>query len=240
MASGAALTIEIREKRFDVLPEPLFADFELEIAPSSVVALLGPSGIGKSTLLRMVAGVDTDFTGRITLDGVEAAAAAPPGFVFQDPRLLPWLDAVGNIRAAGPSVTETHARELLADMGLSGFEGALPHELSGGMQRRVGVARALAAEPGLLLLDEPFVSLDEALVQELQTLVLNVIDRRRPTVLLVSHAATDAARLGDRVVILSRDGIAADITPDVPRSERSAEDRARIAQDLAQRMEALR
>ena len=105
MAHGPALNIAIAAKRFDRAHAPLFSDLRLEIAPSSVVALVGPSGVGKSTLLRLVAGIDTDYEGSILIDGVPADHAPPAGFVFQDARLLPWLSAVDNIRAVRVETT---------------------------------------------------------------------------------------------------------------------------------------
>jgi len=177
-------------------------EFKLDVAPSSVVALVGPSGVGKSTLLRLVAGVDRDYEGRIVIDGTDAASAPPPGFVFQDPRLLPWLTAEDNLRAVRADLSREAARTLLARVGLAAYATSYPHQLSGGMQRRVALARALAVNPQLLLLDEPFVSLDRTLVGELQQLFIDLFAETHPTVLLVTHLAEDAARLADRAVLL--------------------------------------
>jgi ABC-type nitrate/sulfonate/bicarbonate transport system ATPase subunit len=191
----AGVSIRIKEKRFS---EPLFCDFELEIEAGSVVALLGPSGIGKSTLLRMVAGIDRDYAGTIQVGDELAHEAPAPGFVFQDARLLPWLSAIDNVRLAG----RERASELLAKVGLGEHGDAFPRALSGGMQRRVALARALAGQSELLLLDEPFVSLDAALADEMQDLLAGLIAAERPTVLLVTHSVAEAQRLADRVVRL--------------------------------------
>lgn len=191
----AGVSIKIAEKRFS---KTLFSDFWLEIAAGEVVAVLGPSGIGKSSLLRMVAGIDRDFTGSITVGGVPAHDAKAPGFVFQDARLLPWLSVIDNVRLGGVA----RAKELLERVGLAGRETAFPHQLSGGMQRRVALARALASGSGLLLLDEPFASLDVALAQEMQSLVAEMIAVEQPTVILVTHSPEEAARLAQRVVVL--------------------------------------
>ena len=118
MADGPDLIIDIKRKRFGDGPD-LFADFKATIAGASIVALVGPSGIGKSTLLRLIAGIDNDYDGQILIGGTEASVAPPAGFVFQDSRLLPWLTATENIRAARPATTDAEAENLLARVGLS-------------------------------------------------------------------------------------------------------------------------
>lgn len=223
MARGPGLSVAIAEKTFPSGSVPLFSGLRLDIAPGSTVAVLGPSGVGKSTLLRLVAGIDTDFSGRIVVDGRDAALAPAPGFVFQDPRLLPWLTIGGNLRLADPALGAEAADRLLASVGLAGRQDDFPHRLSGGMQRRAALARALAANPRLLLLDEPFVSLDPALVREMHQLLLGLLDTGGPTALIVSHAAEDAARLADRAVLLAGRParIVADIPLERPRRSRS-------------------
>lgn len=203
MAPGPGLSLAIAEKRFPGAGLPLLVDFRLEIAPGSVVALHGPSGIGKSTLLRLIAGIDRDFTGHIGIDGVPAHQAPPPGFVFQDARLLPWLTARDNIRAADPALTAAAADAVLARVGLADAATAYPRALSGGMQRRVALARALVANPRLLLLDEPFVSLDRQLVDDMHQLLAELVANSRATVIFASHNVADATRLADRVITLA-------------------------------------
>ena len=202
MADGPRLNIDIEEKWFPGSAAPLLEDFHATIAPSQVVALVGPSGVGKSSLLRMIAGIDDDYTGSITVDGKAADAAPPAGFVFQDSRLLPWLSALDNIRAVREETTEAEARDLLARVGLAGSENAYPAQLSGGMQRRVALARAFSVNPRLLLLDEPFVSLDAHLVAGVQRVFLDLVRDTRSTAILVTHLPDDAARIADRAIVL--------------------------------------
>jgi NitT/TauT family transport system ATP-binding protein/sulfonate transport system ATP-binding protein len=231
MARGPALTITIADKRFDRAHAPLFSNFRLEIAPSSIVALVGPSGVGKSTLLRLIAGIDTDYEGSIEIDEVKAEDAPPAGFVFQDARLLPWLTAVENIRAVRAETTREEALASLRRIGLQGFEDAYPHQLSGGMQRRVGLARAFSVNPRLLLLDEPFVSLDRSLVMEIQGVLRELVTVANPTVMLVTHLAEDAAEIATRAVVLGDRPvrIIADLPIAVPPADRTVADRAAIA-----------
>lgn len=222
MAHGVAVSIDIRAKRFDGATGLLFAGLRLDVAEGEVLALVGPSGVGKSSLLRMIAGLDSEFDGRITVFGEPATEAGPPGFVFQDPRLLPWLGAADNIRAVSPATSMEEAVSLLGEMGLAGYETALPGSLSGGMQRRVALARALAVQPRLLLLDEPFVSIDRKLVRELHDVIGRIAEQRRPTMILVSHDPEDAARLADRIIQLQGRParIIAETRVDTPRAER--------------------
>jgi NitT/TauT family transport system ATP-binding protein/sulfonate transport system ATP-binding protein len=235
MAPGAALRIMIEEKRYAGQAVPIFCGLELEVRPSEHLVLFGPSGVGKSTLLRMVAGIDTQLTGRIEIDGLPPAEADRAGFVFQDPRLLPWATAADNILAVSPEVGREGARHLLAQMGLAGHEDALPHELSGGMQRRVALARALSVQPRLLILDEPFVSLDRQLARDLQDVVQRIVQDYAPTTLFVTHDAEDAARLADRVVRFAGHPacIVEEIVPPSPPATRSPSERDCVIRRLA-------
>ncbi|TCO83398.1 NitT/TauT family transport system ATP-binding protein [Plasticicumulans lactativorans] len=195
--SGAALALEVRAKRWPGATQPLLAGLRLAVVPGEFVALVGPSGSGKSTLLGLAAGLDTDFDGRI-----ERPPGAP-GVVFQEPRLLPWLSALDNVRLVLHGADdERRARDWLAAMGLGEALGRRPGELSGGMQRRVALARAFAIAPRWLLLDEPFVSLDAPVAAGLRALLLEHWQATRALVLLVTHALDEALALADRVVFL--------------------------------------
>jgi NitT/TauT family transport system ATP-binding protein len=200
------------------------------------VAVVGPSGCGKSTLLRLIAGLDAPSEGRIAVGGKAVLGPRPDvALLFQRPTLLPWRSAFANVRlpadarsAAGSrrQTTDARAREMLALVGLAGWEAAYPAELSGGMQARVALARALFTDPALLLMDEPFASLDALTREELWRELPRLWAARRPTVLFVTHAIGEAVFLADRVVVLSpRPGtIAGEVIVDLARPRAAAVD----------------
>ncbi len=196
--------------------DEILKDISIALEPGSFTALTGPSGCGKTTLLRILAGLDSDWRGHI--EGAERLA-----YVFQEPRLLPWRSLADNIRlAAEPAGHGAAAEAALAMVGLEGYGDAFPAMLSMGMARRAGLARALAVRPKVLLMDEPFVSLDEAAAAQLRDLTLDLWHKTRPTVLMVTHNLAEAAAMADRVLLLSGRpaAIAADLALDQPRARR--------------------
>ena len=186
----------------------VLAGIDIEVAPSEIVALVGPSGCGKSTLLRLVAGLDVEFDGRIEVGGREVRGPERAvGVVFQEPRLFPWLTLRDNVAFGLPDRRSIHSRaivgETLGVVGLADFAGALPKELSGGMAQRAALARALVTEPQVLLLDEPFSSIDAFTRMRLQDHLLAAWSRYRPTLVFVTHDLDEAVYLADRVILFS-------------------------------------
>ncbi len=172
-------------------------DVDFSLRQGEVCALLGPSGCGKTTLLRIVAGLDADFEGRLVLPGGHKI-----GMVFQEPRLLPWRSVVQNLRLVGTS-SDNDLAEIVAALRLSRHLDHFPGELSLGLARRVAIARAFAVKPDLLLLDEPFVSLDAALAARLREELLALVLKRKATTLIVTHDVEEAIAIADRILVLS-------------------------------------
>jgi len=236
VATVNGLDIDVRVKRFpgvgNASPVLALEDVHLAVKAGEFVCLLGPSGCGKTTLLNIVAGLDTDFEGAISRP-VDMRRGMPiVGYVFQKPRLLPWRTVIENIDLV---LTPTQRRsgiveELLAVTGLTEFRQTYPERLSVGMARRVALVRAFAIEPNVLLLDEPFVSLDEATAERLRALLVDIWTRRPTTVLFVSHDTREVVQLADRIVLLtpSPGRIKAIVPVDLPRAARS--DPARLEQ----------
>lgn len=173
---------------------PVLGPVSLRVGTGEAVALVGPSGVGKTSLLRAVAGLGGAYEGRID-------APSRLAFVFQEPTLLPWRSVLANVSLPS-GAPPAAARRALAQVGLAGREADVPGQLSLGQQRRLSLARAFAADPDLLLLDEPFVSLDEALAREMMDLVAGFRETSGAAVLLVTHARDEATRLADRIVTL--------------------------------------
>jgi ABC-type nitrate/sulfonate/bicarbonate transport system ATPase subunit len=176
---------------------------DLEVQDNDFICILGPSGCGKSTLLRIVAGLDRPTTGRVLLDGQAVERAGPDrGMVFQSYTLFPWLTVKENI-LFGSRSTEQKAISLIEKTGLRGFENHYPKMLSGGMQQRTALARALANDPKILLLDEPFGALDNQTRALMQELLLGIWEADRKTVLFVTHDIDEAIFMANRVAVMS-------------------------------------
>jgi sulfonate transport system ATP-binding protein len=186
-------------------------DIDLTIAPGEVVAILGTSGCGKSTLLRIAGGLDTASTGGALIDDQPVAGAdGRTAIGFQEPRLLPWRSVTDNVAIGLPPGTDKKAgaervATLIDLVGLGEFAGHRPREISGGMAQRTSLARALARNPGVLLLDEPFGALDALTRLKMQDLLLDIHRAAPTTVLLVTHDVDEALQLADRVILLGRE-----------------------------------
>ncbi|WP_292370809.1 ABC transporter ATP-binding protein [Methanoregula sp. UBA64] len=182
----------------------------LEVKDKEFVCILGPSGCGKTTLLRLIAGLDTPEGGSIVLDGEEMKGPNPKiGFVFQEYSLFPWRSVLDNIafglEMKGVPREERYriAEQYLSLVNLSAFKTSYPAELSGGMRQRVAVARALALDPVLLLMDEPFGALDAQTRNMLQTELLGIWEKTKKTIIFITHSVDEAVYLSDRIIVLS-------------------------------------
>ncbi|MFW1666696.1 ABC transporter ATP-binding protein [Acinetobacter ursingii] len=193
----------------------------LDIEQGEFISIVGSSGCGKSTLLRLIAGLDSDYQGEILLNKIPIQGTdLKRGLIFQEHRLLPWLTVSENIHLAleetGLSRSEKNARvkEHIEIVGLTGFEHAYPHELSGGMAQRVAIARGLVNKPDILLLDEPFGALDAMTRSHLQAELQRIWQHEKITMILVTHDIEEAVYLGDRVIVMSaRPGKIKEIIP---------------------------
>jgi NitT/TauT family transport system ATP-binding protein len=209
--------VEVKDVRKVFSPpgvrEPLVAidraSFQFEAG--ELVSLLGPSGCGKTTVLRIIAGLVPKTSGSVRVAGVEVVEPrASVGFVFQSPNLMPWRTVLDNVLFPAEILrrrnaqTIARARDLLNMVGLVDFERARPHQLSGGMQQRVALCRALVHEPTLLLMDEPFGALDELTRMEMNDLLLDIRRRTKATVAFVTHSIAEAVYLADQVLVFSK------------------------------------
>jgi len=210
----------------------VLGELAFTLANGEVAALVGPSGCGKTTLLRIVAGLDHDYQGAVVLP-----QGCRLGMVFQEPRLLPWRTVEDNVRLAAPQVSDGALSALFGTLGLAEHRRHFPGELSLGLARRVALARAFAVEPDLLVLDEPFVSLDAALADRLRAELIELVGRRPVTTLLVTHDVEEAIGLADRLLVLSASParVVADVPVARPRTSRNAEEVAAIVSELARR-----
>jgi NitT/TauT family transport system ATP-binding protein len=205
--------------------------FSLE--SGEVAALVGPSGCAKTTLLRIIAGLDRDFQGRVALP-----THGMLGMVFQEPRLLAWRTVEQNVRLAAPHAKDAELAALLGTLGLAAHRNHYPGELSLGLARRVALARAFAVSPDLLLLDEPFVSLDDELALRLREELAELVKSRSLTTLLVTHNLDEAIGLADRLLFLSPSParVLADFPVANPRTARKREEIAAIREEIVRQI----
>src|SRR3984957_8945761 len=211
--------------RLDVLRDLKFA-----LQVGAVAALVGPSGCGKTTLLRIITGIDRDFAGAVSLPDHGRL-----GMVFQEPRLLPWRTVEQNVRLGAPDATDAELDALFDALGLGAHRGHFPGELSLGQARRVALARAFAVKPDLLVLDEPFVSLDAALAAHLREELAALVASRQVTTLLVTHDINEAIRLADRLFLLSASPshVVAEVPIPRPRGPLTTDELAKIRDEIA-------
>lgn len=204
------VTIKGLEKTFfteNSTPVTAIKDMDLSVEAGEFVCIVGPSGCGKTTFLRILAGLEKPTSGTIAWDG--GSSQSTIGFVFQQHNLLPWRTVYGNIayglelRGTPQETRDDVVARLVSLMNLSGFERSYPKELSGGMQKRVAIARALAIDPDIMLMDEPFVSLDAQTRNILQMELLKVWAETKNTIVFITHNVDEAVFLADRVVILA-------------------------------------
>lgn len=190
--AATVLDVALESKSYD--GAEILGPVRFAARAGETLALIGPSGIGKSTLLRLIAGLDREYSGRV-------AAPSRVAMVFQEPTLLPWRSAAENLRIAARIGAE-EAEAALADVGLAGLGARFPGQLSLGQQRRLGLARAFASRPELLLMDEAFVSLDARMAEEMYALFLALRQRQPVTTLMVTHDLEEAEALADRILRL--------------------------------------
>ena len=211
MAHAGTLHIDHLSKQYEVkgAPLPVLDDITLTVNPGEFVSIVGSSGCGKSTLLRLIVGLEDDYQGEVLLDGQRVVGTSlDRGIVFQEHRLFPWLTveqniALGLLNARFTEDEKTRSvREHIALVGLTGFETAYPHQLSGGMSQRVAIARALVNRPEVLLLDEPFGALDALTRAHLQQELHRIWQAEGITMILVTHDVEEAVFLGEKVVVM--------------------------------------
>src|SRR5574342_132613 len=210
MTEGAKIIIDRASKLFLEGTVVAFRNVELDVRSDEILCIVGPSGCGKTTLLRCVGGLLAPSSGRILIDGQAVSAPrAGVAIVFQHFGLLPWKTVAQNV-GFGLKIAGVSARQLaeridhyIELVGLAGFEDHYPYQLSGGMQQRVGLARALAVDPEVLLMDEPFASVDAQTREVLQEELLRLHERERKTMVFITHSIDEALVLGDRVAVMA-------------------------------------
>ena len=221
-ATHTVLSIEKLRKNYmiDKTEVEVLKDISLDIKKGEFISIVGSSGCGKSTLLKLITSLENITSGSIKIDGEEVHGPSPKcSMIFQESRLFPWLTAEQNISfTLDDSIPKKRRKEIASEyirlVGLSGFEKAFPSQLSGGMQQRVSIARALATNPEILLLDEPFGALDAFTRINMQDETLRIWEKENTTMILVTHDIDEAIYLSDRIIVLSeKPGIVKSIIP---------------------------
>lgn len=204
------LIVDILEKSYDnknqSVQNSAIKNMKFDVPQGQFCCLVGPSGCGKTTLLNLLSGLDENLNGIIKYQDESIPKDWPIGYMFQEPRLMPWLSVKQNVTiVTGQTSAEIELSEsLINEMGLSKYMNAFPSELSGGMQRRVAIARAFVNKPKILLLDEPFISLDETVGNLLRQMLLKLWEQQKTTVIFVTHDLREAIYLSDRILFLSK------------------------------------
>jgi sulfonate transport system ATP-binding protein len=236
-ATATGLPVQFHNVSKSYGTRPVLKNIDLAIEPGQFVVVIGRSGSGKSTLLRLLAGLELPDSGSVALD-----ADASPGrlrVMFQDGRLLPWRRVIDNVALGLPRSQRARAEAALRSVGLADRAGEWPRVLSGGQKQRVALARALAADPKLVLLDEPLGALDALTRLEMQGLIEDLWRQSGFTAVLVTHDVAEAALLADRILLIEEGGIALDLRVDLPRPRRAgpavADIEARILERLLRR-----
>ncbi|AXS42491.1 ABC transporter ATP-binding protein [Breoghania sp. L-A4] len=240
------LEVAIRRKGFDIAEGgsiEVLRDLAFTLEPGTFTCMIGPSGCGKTTALRIILGLDDDYQGAIRLPDArrEAGDADTDGgariaAVFQEPRLLPWRTVEQNVRLALPPGSTPDLDALFATLGLEEMRDRYPSELSLGLARRAALARAFAVMPDILLLDEPFVSLDERTAERLRSLLETLWQTQRATVLMVTHNVREAVRLADRLLLVGGHpaSVVGDVAVPLPRAGRGKWDASGFLDDLCE------
>jgi NitT/TauT family transport system ATP-binding protein len=232
MAAEAIMEVKGIDKTYDGGVEAL-KDVNLEIPSGKLSTFLGPSGCGKTTLLKIIAGLIPPSRGEVWVKGKKVDGPGPErAFVFQDFALLPWANVLRNVafglelRGVPKEQRQQIALKHIAEVGLKSFESSYPHQLSGGMRQRVGLARALAVDADIILMDEPFSSVDEQTRRKFQEELLDLLKNKQKTVIFVTHSIEEAAYLSDQIVLLSpRPGTVSKIVhPDIDRGQKNPDE----------------
>jgi len=205
------INIEIKKKTFPLKVQNkqsknvIFKNLNFIIKKSQFVSIFGPSGCGKTTLLNIISGLDKDFDGSVQTVNSSTNPNKNISYMFQAPRLFPWLTAIENVKfpIKKKKNCEKIAFEFIKKIGLERYKNQYPNRLSGGMQRRIALARAFAPNPNILLLDEPFISIDKQIANSLRTLLIKLWKKNKPIIIFVTHDLDEAIELADRICFLS-------------------------------------